>query len=475
MEQIKRSEKDTEQSFIRKLSVGRRITLMVILISVIPILAISIYSYAKAFQSARTAAMEFAGPLTDFLSAEVSETFHSNPDADPEVVSSGLSLPENEASYRIVLIKPDGSLPESYADDLSILEKRMLTNLKNEQIGTVPVYPELDRTHFVCCRHVEGAEWLLVLFISNSELVKPLQSMFFVTLFGTIILLIIAVAVIDSIDRPMSNLVRSLKDAAQKGFEVELKDENPDEMGMLTDSFNEICREMKGSMEMVRREQDSKRTAEIRLLQAQINPHFLFNTLDSLRFTSMMSNVPTVSNGLAALSHLLRSSVYTENAITTLREELRNVEDYLVLQRLRLCESIELNTDIEERAYDASIMKLLLQPIVENSVIHGLVENQALRIDLKAAVSGGMLHIEIRDNGQGFDMNTMMQEGNNVPKSSRMSGIGLANVRDRLVLNYKDRQSFEITSQVGAGTLVRLSMPYTVNEDHNNVQSTPAG
>ena len=108
----------------------------------------------------------------------------------------------------------------------------------------------------------------------------------------------------------MNALVKSFGDAARVNFAVTQSDESRDELGILNQAFNEICAEMREALNKVEKEQAEKRRAEIRMLQAQINPHFLFNTLDSLRFTSMMNNVPVVSDGLAALSHLLRSPIH---------------------------------------------------------------------------------------------------------------------------------------------------------------------
>ena len=181
----------------------------------------------------------------------------------------------------------------------------------------------------------------------------------------------------------------------------------------------------------------------------------------------MMNNVPVVSDGLAALSHLLRSSILKDNSYTPLHSELQTVEDYLTLQRIRCCETIVLKTEISEEAAKASVMRLLLQPIVENAVIHGIKENVPLTIRLKAWVGEETLYISIIDDGKGFDQEKAGEDG--VPKSSKMSGIGLHNVKDRLYLSYKDRQSFSIGSVQGQGTEVQMTMPYTEWKEESDV------
>ena len=307
---------------------------------------------------------------------------------------------------------------------------------------------------------VPSIDWTLVLTAPYTEMMKPIQGIFFATLLCTILLLNFSVVVIDSIDRPMNALVRSFGNAAKMNFEVELQDESLDELGVLSVAYNDICQQMKETLRKVEKEQNDKRVAEIRMLQAQINPHFLFNTLDSLRFASLMSNVPTVSNGLAALSHILRGSILRDGSYITFEQEVQNVEDYLTLQKLRSCELIRLHREIEPELLRASIMKLLLQPIVENAVIHGLRENQPLDIVLRARLREGRVHVEISDNGRGFDQEQVPKSEDGLPRSSKKSGIGLSNVRDRLYLAYKENQSFGIESAPGRGTTVRITMPY---------------
>ena len=302
-------------------------------------------------------------------------------------------------------------------------------------------------------------------------MMKPLQSIFFGTLFGTILLLNFSVIVIDSIDRPMNALVKSFGDAARVNFAVTQSDESRDELGILNQAFNEICAEMREALNKVEKEQAEKRRAEIRMLQAQINPHFLFNTLDSLRFTSMMNNVPVVSDGLAALSHLLRSSILKDNSYTPLHSELQTVEDYLTLQRIRCCETIVLKTEISEEAAKASVMRLLLQPIVENCVNHGIREMSGEgRIWLKVYHGEeDTLVISIRDNGIGMDAEIIEKLRNGTYHEERQSsgsnGIAMGNVIARLKLFTQNEDVMTIRSDGrNQGTEVILYLPVKERE-----------
>lgn len=543
------------KSLVRRLPIKNRITLMVILISVVPILIISVFSYAKAFISVRQTVRAFAAQTLTSLErsltnlADPSRLLAGGQEKLPEEVlkteptglfqqealryltgvtvlypdgtvcslageeilavteSGGWAITQNEVGEqrlavawyatdekgnaytvqalfmpqmftrlldiyneescnRLVLVDGAGGLLTDDGTPLTVLEGEVIRQTAFEVSGE-PICPREERSSFLCYLTVPALEATLVFIEPYTEMMKPLQSIFFGTLFGTILLLNFSVIVIDSIDRPMNALVKSFGDAARVNFAVAQSDESRDELGILNQAFNEICAEMREALNKVEKEQAEKRRAEIRMLQAQINPHFLFNTLDSLRFTSMMNNVPVVSDGLAALSHLLRSSILKDNSYTPLQSELQTVEDYLTLQRIRCCETIVLKREISEEAAKASVMRLLLQPIVENAVIHGIKENVPLTIRLKAWVGEETLYISIIDDGKGFDQEKAGEDG--VPKSSKMSGIGLHNVKDRLYLSYKDRQSFSIGSVQGQGTEVQMTMPYTEWKEESDV------
>lgn len=548
-------EEGNAKSLVRRLPIKNRITLMVILISVVPILIISIFSYAKAFISVRQTVRAFAAQTLTSLErsltnlADPSRLLAGGQEKLPEEVlkteptglfqqealryltgvtvlytdgtvcslageeilavteSGGWAITQNEVGEqrlavawyatdgegnaytvqalfmpqmftrlldvyneescnRLVLVDGAGGLLTDDGTPLTVLEGEVIRQTAFEVSGE-PICSREERSSFLCYLTVPVLEATLVFIEPYTEMMKPLQSIFFGTLFGTILLLNFSVIVIDSIDRPMNALVKSFGDAVRVNFAVTQSDESRDELGILNQAFNEICAEMREALNKVEKEQAEKRRAEIRMLQAQINPHFLFNTLDSLRFTSMMNNVPVVSDGLAALSHLLRSSILKDNSYTPLHSELQTVEDYLTLQRIRCCETIVLKTEISEEAAKASVMRLLLQPIVENAVIHGIKENVPLTIRLKAWVGEETLYISIIDDGKGFDQEKAGEDG--VPKSSKMSGIGLHNVKDRLYLSYKDRQSFSIGSVQGQGTEVQMTMPYTEWKEESDV------
>jgi two-component system sensor histidine kinase YesM len=253
----------------------------------------------------------------------------------------------------------------------------------------------------------------------------------------------------------------SIGKASEKKFNIPILDGADDELSYLANSFNEIVINMGNLVKQIEKEQDLKRKAEIRMLQAQINPHFLFNTLDSLKFVAIMSNAFSVSEGLTSLSKLLRNSIVKENSKITIKEELANIENYLIIQKIRQGDIINFECNIQENCYDMKIMKLLLQPIVENSIIHGLSSSSNFSIKLICRCINNNIIIKIEDNGIGFEKDQEFTEKLN--NCNSFSRVGLNNVKERLSLEYKDKQSFKIFSKKNKGTVVIIKYPEEIN------------
>ena len=262
-----------------------------------------------------------------------------------------------------------------------------------------------------------------------------------------------------SITVPLSRMTAVLEQASRMRFETRLTDDSRDELGYMAKITGRIIDNMQRLLHKIEQEQEQKRRAEIDMLQAQINPHFLFNTLDSLRFAAMMSNAPSVSGGLGSLSRLLRSSVTNENSIISIRQELDCIQDYLTIQKIRYGDVITFREEIQPGCEQAAIMKLLLQPVIENAVIHGMPEEGAIHIDVSITAQEDMLCVCVRDDGIGFDPEQTYDREKGRYKSSKMSGIGLENIRARLALEYGEQQSFSIRSSPGCGTTVTLRFP----------------
>lgn len=369
-------------------------------------------------------------------------------------------------SAYIVLLDSFGSTLPGTGTLTAEQEKTFSDILTLEKSEDIQRY-EGSSEDFIYYSAMEELGLTLVTSIPNRVLTAPIQNMFGAILLFLLVCILLSIIVSryiwKSITGPLTKLVAYIKDTSELKFDTDFTDNSRDELGFMAQSYNNIVKIMKNMVTQIEQEQEDKRKAEIRLLQAQINPHFLFNTLDSLRFTAMMSRADTVSEGLSSLSHILRNSIIDDNSYITVSDEIRCIEDYIVIQKIRYGEFIELHKQIEPGTDDCLIMKFLLQPIVENSIIHGMQKKETLDITIQTERKDDQIEIIISDNGSGFDMDEKIDKETNIIKSSKMSGIGLENVKQRLELEFRTEQSFTIHSEKGVGTTVTIRYPFKKN------------
>lgn len=319
--------------------------------------------------------------------------------------------------------------------------------------------------------------WLLFSSIPNSYLRSEMNGITIPTLFLVLICLLFSFVVYrtmwSSITRPINRLVHLLSRASEQSFEISLQDRSRDELDFLERAYGQIVEDMRGMVVQIESEQRQKREYELKMLQAQINPHFLFNALNSLRFTAMMSKATNVSNGLAALSDLLKNTIIDKNEFIPIDEELKNIENYATIQQLRFGNIFSLQYDVSPEIREYYTIKFLLQPIVENSIIHGLNEDSSSNeIVICIRQQEEKLVIRISDNGKGFDVSKLNDE---TTKRRRLSGIGVNNVRQRILLYFGDGYDFHVESIQGQGTTVTVETPVLTEPPTGELENAEAG
>ena len=348
----------------------------------------------------------------------------------------------------------DGVLPESLDQAVDYVRSQP----KN---GRILSYTG-NRDYYVHYTYFDYAGWYLITTIPSSVLNAPIRgiqlSIFIMITLCIVICSFVSQYISRSITVPLTKMVENIQHISN-AYLKEHPNVPENELEFLSGAYQQILGKISDLTLQVQEEQEEKRIAEIKMLQAQINPHFLFNTLDSLKFAALMSNAPTVSEGLSSLSHILRNSIIDGKSDIPIKEEVQNISDYLTIQKIRSGESIDFTAQIEPEAQSCCIMKFLLQPLVENSVIHGMQNNFSLRIYLHVRKENEKIIIELKDNGKGFDVEEQYDSEHDRFKSSKMSGIGLENVRQRLYLKYKKEQTFFIKSTPGQGTDIYISYP----------------
>jgi len=241
-----------------------------------------------------------------------------------------------------------------------------------------------------------------------------------------------------------------------------------DEIGLLGNEYNDMIDNINNLIDKVYKLQISEKEAELKALQAQINPHFLYNTLDSIYWKAQKSKETDISEMIYALSKLFRLTLNRGNEFTEVRNEKEFIENYLILQKKRFKNKLEYKINISNDILQYEMPKLILQPFVENSIIHGTEEDTDKSIlDICGYIEGNKIKFIIQDNGRGIEesiLNNLLKSDSNEKNSKEHKGYAIKNVKDRLNLYYDGNYFLNITSNIGKGTKVEIIIPAVVQE-----------
>ena len=311
-------------------------------------------------------------------------------------------------------------------------------------------------------------DWKLISVIPYDKMLAPLTYMSNIVLltdFAFIIsFLFVALFISNTISKPIIALNNKMKLVGDGILDGEVEVFYNDEIGNMSRNFNNMLHRINELLTLTKKQERLKREAELNALQAQINPHFLFNTLSSIRWTAASANDTKAEEMALALSNLLKYSINKGPDMITLEEEIKMLKHYIALFQIKQESIILFEIFFTEEMLKIKIPRLLLQPIVENSIIHGfegINENNRIRID--GRFDNKNLIIEISDNGKGIDSGLLYEIMNNrkTPgdKMKLFQSIGIKNVDERIKLNFGEEYGISIQNCNGGGTVVTLTIP----------------
>ncbi len=270
-----------------------------------------------------------------------------------------------------------------------------------------------------------------------------------------------------NIIEPIHNTVEGMKKVEGGNLEVHIDPKGQAELRGMTHSFNRMTRRLKQLMTENEEQQKKKHQAEIRALQSQINPHFLVNSLNSIRFIAQVSKYEAIAKMAEALIKILSSSFRSSAGFYTLKEELEVLDGFIYLMKIRYSDSFDIQYHISEDTNSCLVPRLILQPIVENSIVHGFSGNEEEigKIIVSAYREKGFLHLIIEDNGKGMTEDEIRRilEGGEMGEDDHTS-IGISNVNTRLVLNYGEDCGLALESEKGRFTRTSIRIPIEEKE-----------
>lgn len=296
--------------------------------------------------------------------------------------------------------------------------------------------------------------------------VKNTIIIIFATLF--LVILLIAVGFANGITEPIERLNAKMKRVQLGNFDY---NEEPNERALAMDEAGQMHRNFRIMVERINElihenyvKQLTIRDTEFKALQAQINPHFLYNTLESINWSAKLNNQTHISQMVEALGSLLRTSINLKEPLIPLSKELDIINHYITIQKYRFEERLDFHVDVPEKLLYCSIPKLSLQPLVENAINYGLEQMiDTCMIKIHAYVENELLFIAVEDNGPGMEEQfvTQLLSGHVKPKGS---GLGLKNIEDRIKLLYGDAYGLKVESELNGGTKVTLMLPYEMRD-----------
>lgn len=306
--------------------------------------------------------------------------------------------------------------------------------------------------------------WRAVGVVNTSELIKDKRSIinFYVFLAGIAIIFasIIALIISTTITRPIKRLENTMHQVEEGNFDIQSEIVLDNEIGHLSKTFNVMISKIKLLMAEAVSTEKEKRKTEIKALQAQINPHFLYNTLDTIIWLSAGGKNEEVVEVTSALAGLFRTSISEGGDLVPLSVEMENIRSYLTIQKMRYQDKLSYRIEISDRLLAMKTPKLILQPIVENAVYHGIkLSPTGGEIAISASECDGTLTVTVQDSGVGMTEEQMSNLFKEDKEDHAGMGIGVINVNNRIKLCFGEEYGLSYHSVQGKGTRVDILLP----------------
>ena len=349
-----------------------------------------------------------------------------------------------------LIIKPDVSI--------EILNKTEKNDYSDSKVGFSEERVD-KQDYFISSLKTPNYNWRLITVMQYNELPEQTKYIkYFLIYFSVInfILIIIGSIIISKfITKPIKKLCESMKDIESGEFNiVNIKTYN-DEVGELKKGYNIMISQINLLLDKIRQDEKLKRQTELNLLMSQIKPHFLYNTFDTINSLALLGKNKTIYEMIKALGKFYRTSLSNGKDIITVEEEIKTVKSYLIIQNIRYQDMFEVDYDLDPRCNDFKIIKLVLQPLVENAIYHGIRNKKDKgKITISTYSEKEKVVLMVEDNGCGMDE---LQIKNIV--DSKTTGIGVRTTKERLRVFYGEEYEFIVQSKKDIGTKIIIKMP----------------
>ncbi|RXZ83703.1 sensor histidine kinase [Paenibacillaceae bacterium] len=307
-------------------------------------------------------------------------------------------------------------------------------------------------------------KWLTIGFIPYNKLINDalaiLKRIIQFGIFIFCVVLLTSLALSRQITKGLQYLTRLMGKVREGNLEVRPRVRSRDEIGELSEGFHSMMSRIDSLMDEIKDQEKQKREVEIVALQSQIRPHFIYNTLDTVKSLARLQNVRNIEELLGAFIELLRLTLGDTREFITIKEEIEHLERYILIQRYKYLDRFIVQYQVEEGVLDCLTTKLILQPLVENAIAHAFVDvHKDLLITVKIYADNNRIKFEVTDNGIGMTADQIQQILNNKDCNLHRGGIGLRNVDERIKKLFEQPDGIHIVSEPGMYTSVEFTIP----------------
>ena len=311
---------------------------------------------------------------------------------------------------------------------------------------------------------IANTGWKVSVFTNNSQVYSSLYSFIIITVITTLVLSIafifIVYVIVKQVTYPLYRLQTEMSKVKDLNYQVnraKLK-KGSKEIIQLDATFNEMMKRIRDLAEKLLQEQENQRKSELKALQNQINPHFLYNTLDSIIYMIDKGENEKAEEMIVALSKFFRISISRGKTIIPLKDEVEHVRNYLLIQKIRFGDQFTYRINVDPDLYQYSVIKLILQPLVENAIEHGLHDDKG-EIEIIGKQNENYIILEIKDDGYGITNEKLDQIYKSFHDDSIHEGVGLKNVYQRVKIYYGEEADLKIESLFDEGTIISIYIP----------------
>ncbi len=324
-------------------------------------------------------------------------------------------------------------------------------------------YKHQGNDYHLIKHHIPILDFTIVSLVDESALISQMNVYPTVIAFVLLVSILLIVTVLLLLRRyfqPLNAIIKQIPSVTKGNFDNRIEVKGSGEMEELANAYNYMLDGLNEYVDNVVKLESQKNMSEFHALQMQINPHFVYNTLTSIKFLVWQNDETKAIKAIDAFISLLRNTLGSKLDSCRLTDEIENIKNYAMIQNIRYNDRVQVNYHIPKECEDLIVLKMILQPFIENAFIHAFAENDKGTINVFARIVKDFLVIEIMDNGKGIKVDQVEQLfSDDAKKTQKLSGLGVKNVNNRIKLMYGDDYGVSVSGVEHKGTIVTIKLP----------------